>query len=519
MHTNPYTHDNARHGALHYLMGRGAAGVAGFVTVLLLVRFMDMHDYAAYIALSGLVTLCGVLAGLGMERVVARYVPEARLYRSVAALSRFIWLTSAVRLLAAVLMVLLLYAWWPLVDDFLAVAQFRIFPMALACFIVAEAMFQHFSCVLQSLVMQKTLTRLLVVQWAGRLLLIAVFVLMQSGIGWEESLWIYALPEALGVVGLVLAIRQHLRGLFDPQPSELKGGHWPEWGKVAETGLHNYGFTLLAAPPQGYFMKVLTAAYLPVEVVAAYGFFISMAEKARQYIPLHFFYGLLEPMLIAGYLKDRDFSKLSQRCQLLYKSNLLLMVPVIAWVAVAGDPLVAILTGGKFQDYSWILILVMLQLAIGSHVVLLQLILNSLEKSKALITASLVALPVLMLAMAIAVLTRPIWLLGSPILFSLAMNACIIFHLTRGNHPYQPSWKMLGGVSLSGLAAFAAVEILGAAMPWKSTPVMTAIVAWCGVMTVYCLLIWLSKAIDRSEMELVKSLLLNIRRTRVGASC
>jgi hypothetical protein len=66
MHSNPYTKENARQGALHYLMGRGAAGVAGFLTVILLVRFMDVQNYAAYTALSGLVALCGVLSGLGM---------------------------------------------------------------------------------------------------------------------------------------------------------------------------------------------------------------------------------------------------------------------------------------------------------------------------------------------------------------------------------------------------------------------------------------------------------------------
>ena len=79
MHTNPYTLESAQLGALHYLMGRGAAGVAGFLTVILLVRFMDVQNYATYTALSGLVALCGVLASLGIERVISRYVPEGRL--------------------------------------------------------------------------------------------------------------------------------------------------------------------------------------------------------------------------------------------------------------------------------------------------------------------------------------------------------------------------------------------------------------------------------------------------------
>jgi O-antigen/teichoic acid export membrane protein len=513
MRSNPYKQENIRHGAFHYLMGRGAAGVAGFFTVLLLVRFMDLHNYAAYTALSGLIAMCGVLAGVGMERIISRYVPEGRLYRSINELSSFIWLTSAVRLVVALLIVALLYAFWPRVDRFLVATEFKSFSAGLACLIIAETMFQHFSSVLQSLVMQKTLTRLLVIQWAGRLLLIAIVVFMQSGIDWQDVLWIFAIPELLGVIAFVVVIKQHLQGL-GIEYYELKSERWPQWGKVAKIGLNNFGFTLLAAPPQGYFMKVLTAAYLPVEVVAAYGFFISVAEKARQYIPLHFFYGLLEPIIIAGYLKDHDFSKLSYRCQLLYKSNLLLMVPVIAWVAVAGDSIVGLMTSGKFQGLSWILVLVMVQLTIGSHIVLLQLILNSLEKSKFLLSASMVALPGLLLAMAVSSVTNPIWLLCTPILFSLVMNIYILFHLDRCNRTYKPSWKMLTSVSFSGLVAFSVVKILYIALPLNGKPFVTAITALLGITTVYFLVISVSKAIDKSEVDIVKNLILNIRRTK-----
>ncbi|MDO9204589.1 lipopolysaccharide biosynthesis protein [Methylotenera sp.] len=507
MHTNPYTQEKALNGAKHYLMGRGAAGIAGFISIILLVRYMDVHNYAAYTALTGLAALCCVLASLGMERVVSRYIPEGRLYHSVTELSRFIWFTSAIRLLAGLVVMLVLYVSWPVVDRFLTVSEFKFFSIALACLIVAEVMFQHFSTVLQSLVMQKTLTRLLIIQWSGRLMLIAAFVWMKSVITWEDALWIFAIPEMLGIIGFVVVIKRHLLGLSDPDNSGVAGENWPNWEKATEVGLHNYGFTLLAAPPQGYFMKLLTAAYLPVEIVAAYGFFISVAEKIRQYIPLHFFYGLLEPMIIASYLKDRDFSVLSQRCQLLYKSNLLLLVPAIAWVAVAGDPIVAVMTGGKFQGLSWILILVMIQLTIGSHVVLLQLILNSLEKSKLLITASMVALPVLLLAMAVAINTSPIWLLSAPILFSLAMNLYIVFQLAIANHCYKLSWKMLGGVTLSGLLSYLSVGYVVNEMSWYFSSLFMAMFPLFAVIAIYTLSLWAMRTISWQEMLIVKSLI------------
>jgi pyruvyl transferase EpsO len=509
MHNNPYTQENARNGAMHYLMGRGAAGVAGFLTVILLVRFMDVENYAAYTALSGLVAMCGVLSGLGMERVISRYVPEGRLYHSSDELGRFVWMTSAIRLIAGLLVTLALYFLWPAIDRFLVVSDFKFFSIALACFIVAEVMFQHFSSVLQALVMQKKLTQLLVIQWAGRLVLIAVFVFMNSVISWENALWVFAIPEVIGVVWFVVVIKHHLHGLSNPERAGTTKAHWPNWVSVADVGMHNYGFTLLAAPPQGYFMKLLTSMYLPAEIVAAYGFFISIAEKARQYIPLHFFYGLLEPIMVASYLKDRDFSALSQRCQLLYKSNLLLMVPAIAWVAIAGDPIVSLMTGGKFQGLSWILLLVMVQLTIGSHVVLLQLILNSLEKSRLLISASSIALPTMLIAMAIAIVNAPIALLISPILFSIVMNAYILSRLSRLSYPYYPSWLMISGVILSGMTSYAFVNLMVVQVSWNFNSLMLTTLSLFLVVLIYTAFLWLMRVVSLNEINLVKSMIIN----------
>ena len=506
MRTNPYNQDNLRHGAFHYLMGRGAAGVAGFLTVLLLVRFMDINNYAAYTALSGLGALCGVLAGLGMERVVSRYVPEARLHRSVDELGRFIWVTSVARLIAALIIMTLLFTFWPVVATFLAVAEFKVFSIALVFFVVGETMFQHFSSVLQSLVMQKTLTRLLIIQWMGRLFLIAIVVMMKSSIDWQDTLWISSIPELLGVIAFVVVIQWHLKCLTAERHVPT-GGSWPQWKKVTEVGFHNFGFTLLAIPPQGYFMKLLTAAYLPVEIVAAYGFFLSVAEKVRQYIPLHFFYGMLEPVLIANYLKDRDFAALSYRCQLLYKSNLLLMVPAIAWVSVAGDSIVGLMTGGKFHGLSWILVLVMVQLTVGSHVVLLQLILNTLEKSKILIKASMIALPVMMISIISFIIFNSMYLLITPIVFSLVMNTYIVYYLTHSAYTYKPSWSLLSGVFFAGLVTFILVSIAMIDVSWTSRPLVYAVATLSGVIGIYALSLWIIKAIDGSEVMLIKSLL------------
>ena len=504
---NPYRQENVRKGAMHYLLGRGAAGAAGFAIVLLLVRFMDIANYAAYTALSGMVAVCGIVAGLGMERVVSRYIPEGRLHRNVAELRRFIWIVSSLRLFACIAVSAALWALWPWTSRFLAVSQYGAFAPCVAFFITAETMFQHYSAVLQALVMQKILTRLLVIQWGGRLVLLAGVLIMSPVLTWQEVFWLFTVPELLGVLAFVFVVQHHLRTVEKEMPHRMDAtGNWPEWRKVGAVGLHNFGFTILAAPPQGYFMKMLTAAFLPAEIVAAYGFFISIAEKVRQYIPMYFFYGLLEPVMIASYLKDRDFPALSERCKLLYKTNLLLMALAIACAAAGGEACLDVMTGGKFVGLSWILPLVLVQLTVGSHVVLLQLLLNSIEESQNLIRATAVALPVMLVAMALAATVSPIGLLYTPVLFSLCMNSYIVYRLRRGSFVYRPDWKMMLGITVAAVAAFVPGRLLDAA--WTSGLPMAKLIVICTLVTaVYLLFLVLLKVIKKSELIMVKSLL------------
>ena len=165
MTTSPYSKENLRIGILHFLLGRGLAGLAGFATVILLVRYMDVQSYAGYTALTGVIVLAGIIAGLGLERAISRYIPEGRLERSVADLGRFIWQMSFIRLAAVLIICLMIYFSWHLLPQLFQDVTIKEFPLSLACFILAETLFQHFSSILQALVMQKILTRIMVIQW------------------------------------------------------------------------------------------------------------------------------------------------------------------------------------------------------------------------------------------------------------------------------------------------------------------------------------------------------------------
>jgi len=520
--SSPYSKDSVRQGFLHYLLGRGLGGLAGFATVILMARYMDVTNYAGFTALTGLISFAGILAGLGLERAISRYLPEARLERSVDELEHFIWQLTAVKFAASLLVCVILFAFWHFVLSIFSDVKLTYFPISLACFIVAETLFQHFSSVFQALIQQKALTRILVVQWSGRLIMI--FITLRDGhhIQLEEALWIMALPEMFGLMAFVITQKKHLKmlrvqlklqslpdvDLQNPvsQPAKII---WPDWTEISKMSAHNYGFTLLAAPPQGYFMKMLAAAFLPTQMVAAYGFFISIAEKTRQYIPLHFMYNLIEPVMVGNYLKNKDFSVLTKRCQWLYKSNLLFLIPAIAWIAASGVFIIAALTGGKYHDDLWILLVVMLQLTIGSHVVLLQLILNSVGKSVLLVHAGFYSLLGMLVYWALVQFIHPNLLLLGPLVFSLICNAYIMRALKNTGYVYNVALRLFSGIGFAGLLAFVVVFLLSAQLSsYIQSATAISLISGLMIALVYLPGLYFFKVIHSDELHFVKSLLM-----------
>ena len=333
-----------------------------------------------------------------MERALARFIPEGVMRYAGMPLTNFIRWTCAARLVILILLVLSLYFSWSFVAErFAGLSQVKEFPLSLAAVLICSAMFQLFSAVMQALVQQKTLTRILVVQWGGRLGLLMTILAIGPGITLDQALWLMAVPDGIGAVILAWAIHNCLenqRRVTKPTPMSEYGKEvsWPPWRQVGRLSLDNYGYNLLAALPQGSSMIILAAAVLATPFVAVYGFYLNLIERIRQYLPLQFMLNLAEPVLIAGYVRSGDFGQLCHHSRLLYKLNLLLLLPALAWFGAVATPLTHILTGGKYTEYAWILPLLIAQIAFGGHATIRQIIINAIGRSGILMVSGCSAL-------------------------------------------------------------------------------------------------------------------------------
>lgn len=518
MSTSPYSHDNVRRGVMHYLLGRGMSAVAGFLTIVLLVRHMEVTAYAAYAAALGLNMVAGMLAGLGMERALTRYIPEGVMGHAGPPLLRFIWSTTAVRLLVMLGIVLATYLVWPaLTAGFEGLAATDGFPAGLAVLLVASSLFQLFSAILQALVQQRTLTRILVVQWGGRLLIILGLLQWSGTISLAQALWLMAVPDAIGVAILAVAMQRYLAQL----PHEAKHGDvapaapndaWPNWGEVTRLSLHNYGYNLLAALPQGSSMILLAAAFLAAPFVAAYGFFISVFERLKQYLPLQFLLNLAEPVLIAGYVKDRDFERLCHHNRLLYKFNLMILAPGLAWLCAAAPQLTAMLTGGKYAEFAWIFPLLLLQIMFGSHATIIQIIINAVGCSRVLSASGTSALIAMAAAIAVVLASgNPAWLVVTPLAYEIVNNAVAVIGLRRAGYRYQLHagfhGKLLAATGMAWLSAKMAIVPI-------ASPLAQTLVAGMVALSTFGAVAALLRIVQGADVETLKQLVRRGRQNR-----
>jgi O-antigen/teichoic acid export membrane protein len=434
---SPYAYANVRRVMAHYVVSRLLSGVAGVLIIILFVRHMEVIAYSRFATIVGIVGTVGILSSLGIEKAVTYFLPQGRIQQSSETLSRFIWRLLGLRTFVLIVVTAVLIGCWTFFSS--DPAHPRRFVLPIALLIIGMNLFQFLSLVFQSLVQQKVLARILVIQWTGRLILLALALSYAPNVALQWALYIMALPDIVGSAVLCAALRHHLRTLR--ADAKTGGAHsaWPIWRDVRKLMWHNYGYSWLITPPQANSMIVVASLLLRVPEIAAYGFFVSIVERVRTYLPLQFMLNLAEPVLIAGYVRDRDFQELCRRSNLLYKPNFIFLMLFLALACAVSPVLTSALTGGKYIKYSFFLPLLIAQVTLGSHNTILQIIANSVGQSEILSKSGAVALACMSLFFFGCLVSGSAnWpILISPLVFEMANIAVTIFLLRRSGFIYE----------------------------------------------------------------------------------
>ena len=357
-HHGRYSAARIRKALKYFIVGRGAQAVTFLLLTLLLVRVLSAHDYGAYMAIWGMVELMVPLSSFGLLEASRRYLPMLAQTGSRQAVMPFVRGVVLVRLGLLALWATGLALLWPQAMDFIGVEKGDLGqPLAAAgaiAVICSVPAFRFVSEMLESLLEQK---------WSQLLHAAMPIVRAAAVVGLlvlgELHLSLLLLVDAgialAFMVASLIVLRSKLREIPDGPPAPV------EFREVFSFSWHMAGVNLLQATASIGALRLLVARFLGLEVAGMFAFIQQLLLMAGRYMPAQVLASVVRPVLAARHARG-DHATVLGVLELLWKSNLIMLVVWLAAVGVSGDALMAQASGGRFTDTGWIMFLMLLGL-------------------------------------------------------------------------------------------------------------------------------------------------------------
>lgn len=345
MSDNPYSGSAIKRGAGHFIVGKGLSALLTFILLLWLVRLLSVTEYAAYITLLAALDVTLIFANVGLPWMDARYLPEFRLHASKAMLSRFV--AQLIQYQLGVLLLLAVSGWgcldWILVKlemaAYVQAAQLYIF------ILVVDGIGRRLrESILTNLLLQKLIqinqTIRSVVFLGG---LVVLYYLGEINLTYVVAAELVA--STVSLLHALIGLWWHLKGIDTREKPDWK---IPKWSVMWRMALNMY-FSEIITQVYGVQVFTLVIRYtLGEEPTAVFGFLRNLYGQTRNYLPATLLFGLIRPKLVASYVGDGGIAELTRNANMVGKISLFILMPLLVFSWLAGEELVALLSGGKF---------------------------------------------------------------------------------------------------------------------------------------------------------------------------
>jgi len=350
-----YTAKTIRFGLRDFLVGRIIAALLSLVANLMIVRTMAADPYADYITLSGLQLLLLLLVSFGIERIMSCFVGEgvARWPRNEVT-----WMIGCGLVIRIVSIVALAILFMPLTDwlaHTLNIEDWREVAPAFWVYTFFFGLFEILQAAAQGLMLQRAIALSLVIQWGVRVVVLVAFLGIERGLNLIEVLWIFAVTSL--VPCLILLPRIWIAVRYESS-SSIYNIEKMKKRAVVELAWHNYLEKLTSIPTSMSFMRLIAAHSLPSYATASYGFYQTLTSMFYRHMPTTLTMGILEATVAGRYAERKSQKEAGTVLSAIFKINLLILTPLIAWLGISGGDVIALLTGGKYTNQSWALALI-----------------------------------------------------------------------------------------------------------------------------------------------------------------
>lgn len=456
-----YSGQRFRKALQHFLLGRVAQAVAYFALTLWLVRILSPSDYGAYMVLWGMVEMLMPLSSLGMIEGIRRFLPELAARGAPGVLRQFVFWMTLIRFTILIIFSTIIIAFWSQITVWLGFSPIQQSSTILSAGLIITVIgFRYTVEMLECLLEQRWSQAMQAFMPIGRI--VGVALLTTTGALTLEKLFYIDLiiSSSCFLLAEFFLIRKlrNLPGIGDYHVSVRE---------IATFIWHMMGTSLLWTTAGPGALRMIVARVLGLEAAGMFAFLQQLQAIIGRYLPANLLYNIIRPILISRYTAG-EIGVVSRVSALLWKINLLIIAICVASVALAGDPLLAFISGDRFIDAGTIMLVMLLSLGAAGQS---QLINSSMQIFS--YTRQLRYFSFLAILAPISVVIGSHWnLIGVVIGIMLSLwilNSSILFWLNHQAERIQLDWPG----ALRGMVLVVLLTLLGGIVsqsfgPWWS---------------------------------------------------
>ena len=387
MPETPYQASRFRKALIHFISGRAAQAGARAILLLTLVRVLEINDYGAYMLVIGLAETLLQVASLGILPVGQRFLPQLLTTIPAKKLYSFVGFLIAAQLAVLALITFALFTYWNEITPSMGFsdAQTVASLVAVWLFLVIPA-FRFSAEMLDALLEQgrAQIARALM----PTLRVVGVVGLIVSG---SEITLARVFLVDIAATALCLALAwAFLAGSLGRLHSETASGELPA-KEMLVFAWHMAATGLLGACSSPGALRLVLANALGIAESGLFAFLQSLQRLVGRYLPGTLLRGLVRPILVDRFHGPRGMAILEAGSGLLLKANTIIVATGAVAIALAGNEIVTLLSGGKFSDAGLTLLLMFVALVITSQRTVIEMVMQITGHTATLRTTALIA--------------------------------------------------------------------------------------------------------------------------------
>ncbi|MFG6417032.1 lipopolysaccharide biosynthesis protein [Roseateles sp. DC23W] len=347
--TSPSTAAVAKKSLSHFAIGKVLAALVGIATLLLLVRSLSRDHYGVYITLFAAFEILQLAASPGAYAVAFRYLPELRPAGGGVGLKALVQRLTAYRIATLMVCAAGLFIAAPAVAELAGGAYTTSVVRLFALLLCFEGTARFIDVEFESLLQQGRAQVSALLRNGAKLL----GLLLVGGAGRHEvtlELWL-SIEVATSALGAVVSSGLLLHyGAKRARESVAQTLHMPTMARLLRFSVPTYFSQVLFLLTGAEMVKLLVSRLLGAQVIAAFGFASALSATVQKYLPSYLLIGWVRPLFISARASGRSTADLVQLAGTVIKINVLMLAPITTALLIAGEPLLALISGGRMTD-------------------------------------------------------------------------------------------------------------------------------------------------------------------------